>query len=248
MKRIFGRIRLSLFNQSKIGKYLGYAFGEIILVVIGILIALQINNWNENRKSKQELDRIYLSIIDEIDNDVQILNEYLPIFEWKVNTLTRILNGAYSAEDWINNDSLYRSFSSYPDFAISQEKSNLLKTKVALDQESRDLNNLIADFHNKYTVDIDIKSREAFTSFHRNYAYWEEHEAWFFQAFWQEKFDKLSLYATRSPIFKNKIAFINALLRRLFLALDSYRKDAIILQKEIESYLIIHRDMAPSSK
>lgn len=60
MKRIFGRIRLSLFNQSKIGKYLGYAFGEIILVVIGILIALQINNWNENRKSKQELDRIYL--------------------------------------------------------------------------------------------------------------------------------------------------------------------------------------------
>ena len=117
-----------------------------------------------------------------------------------------------------------------------------------MDQKSRDLNNLIADFYNKYTVDIDIKSREAFTSFHRNYAYWEEHEAWFFQAFWQEKFDKLSLYATRSPIFKNKIAFINALLRRLFLALDSYRKDAIILQKEIESYLIIHRDMAPTSK
>lgn len=110
-----------MINQSKFGKYIGYAFGEIILVVIGILIALQINNWNENRKSKHELDRIYLSIIDEIDNDVQILNEYLPIFEWKVNTQTRILSGAYSAEDWITNDSLYRSFSSYPDFAISQE-------------------------------------------------------------------------------------------------------------------------------
>ena len=60
MKKIFGRIRLSMINQSKFGKYIGYAFGEIILVVIGILIALQINNWNENRKSKHELDRIYL--------------------------------------------------------------------------------------------------------------------------------------------------------------------------------------------
>ena len=43
--------------ENKNGKYLKYAFGEIILVVIGILIALQINNWNENRKLKnQELN------------------------------------------------------------------------------------------------------------------------------------------------------------------------------------------------
>ena len=39
-------------EKNKTGKYLKYAIGEIVLVVIGILIALQINNWNENRKSK----------------------------------------------------------------------------------------------------------------------------------------------------------------------------------------------------
>ena len=37
-------------NQNKTGRYIKYAIGEIVLVVIGILIALQINNWNENRK------------------------------------------------------------------------------------------------------------------------------------------------------------------------------------------------------
>jgi hypothetical protein len=37
-------------EKNKTGKYLKYAFGEIVLVVIGILIALSINNWNEERK------------------------------------------------------------------------------------------------------------------------------------------------------------------------------------------------------
>ena len=44
--------------ENKTGKYFKYAFGEIILVVIGILIALQINNWNENRKNKIKEKRV----------------------------------------------------------------------------------------------------------------------------------------------------------------------------------------------
>ncbi len=52
MKKFFRKIRRSLLEEGKIGKYFKYAIGEIILVVIGILIALQINNWNENRRVK----------------------------------------------------------------------------------------------------------------------------------------------------------------------------------------------------
>ena len=44
------KIRRSLVDSGSTGKYLMYAFGEIALVVIGILIALQVNNWNEERK------------------------------------------------------------------------------------------------------------------------------------------------------------------------------------------------------
>ena len=50
MIRFFSKIRQNLLSRSKTRKYVKYAFGEIVLVVIGILIALQINNWNENRK------------------------------------------------------------------------------------------------------------------------------------------------------------------------------------------------------
>jgi hypothetical protein len=50
MIKFFRRIRHRLLSENKFSKYLIYAVGEIVLVVIGILIALQINNWNENKK------------------------------------------------------------------------------------------------------------------------------------------------------------------------------------------------------
>lgn len=53
MLKFFRRIRQSLLAESKFRKYLLYALGEILLVVIGILIALQINNWNEERKEQK---------------------------------------------------------------------------------------------------------------------------------------------------------------------------------------------------
>ena len=54
MIKFFRKIRQNLLMENKTGKYFKYAIGEIVLVVIGILIALQINNWNENRVSKNK--------------------------------------------------------------------------------------------------------------------------------------------------------------------------------------------------
>ena len=58
--RFFRKIRQKLLLGNKLGKYLPYAIGEIFLLVIGILIALQINNWNQ-RKQNQKLELEYLS-------------------------------------------------------------------------------------------------------------------------------------------------------------------------------------------
>jgi hypothetical protein len=59
MLRFFRTLRQRLLTENKFSKYLLYAFGEIILVVIGILLALQVNNWNEDRKVKMK-EKSYL--------------------------------------------------------------------------------------------------------------------------------------------------------------------------------------------
>ncbi|GAB5409430.1 MAG: hypothetical protein BalsKO_17950 [Balneolaceae bacterium] len=61
-------------SENRFNKYLAYAFGEIVLVVIGILIALQINNWNETRIQKQELNELLGSVANGIKSDIRTLN------------------------------------------------------------------------------------------------------------------------------------------------------------------------------
>ncbi|MDT0559550.1 DUF6090 family protein [Ichthyenterobacterium sp. W332] len=67
MIKFFRKIRQNLLMENKTGKYFKYAFGEIVLVVIGILIALSINNWNENRKEQNQLQIYYKQIISDLD-------------------------------------------------------------------------------------------------------------------------------------------------------------------------------------
>ncbi len=77
MIKFFRRIRYDFMEKNKTGKpawpagrYLKYAIGEIILVVIGILIALQINNWNENQKLDSKKQEYYVQLLDDLDNDL----------------------------------------------------------------------------------------------------------------------------------------------------------------------------------
>ena len=65
MINFFKKIRKKLLSKNKLGSYVIYAVGEIILVVVGILIALQINNWNESRKQRlHEIELVKLLITD----------------------------------------------------------------------------------------------------------------------------------------------------------------------------------------
>ncbi|MCX2718460.1 DUF6090 family protein [Lentiprolixibacter aurantiacus] len=69
MLRFFRQIRQRLLADNKLSKYLLYAIGEIFLVVIGILIALQVNNWNEERKEFRQALSLLGNLKDELQQD-----------------------------------------------------------------------------------------------------------------------------------------------------------------------------------
>ena len=77
MIKFFRHIRQRLLSENKFGKYLTYAIGEIILVVIGILMALQINNWNESRKEKALAKNYYHRLISDLKADKAYANRYI---------------------------------------------------------------------------------------------------------------------------------------------------------------------------
>ncbi len=77
MIKFFRKIRQQLLTENKFSKYILYAIGEILLVVIGILIALQINNWNEGEKEKKLEDESLRKISLNIEDDILKYNEII---------------------------------------------------------------------------------------------------------------------------------------------------------------------------
>jgi len=71
MIKFFRRIRQQLLTENKFSKYVLYAIGEIVLVVIGILIALQINTWNEDRVKKIALKEHLKNMIENLNQDIK---------------------------------------------------------------------------------------------------------------------------------------------------------------------------------
>jgi len=69
MLKFFRTIRKKLIDQGNIQKYLLYAVGEILLVVIGILIALQVNNWNDDRKLVEKRVKLIQSIESDFETN-----------------------------------------------------------------------------------------------------------------------------------------------------------------------------------
>jgi len=91
MIKIFRKIRKTLVSQGNVTKYLAYAIGEIVLVVIGILIALQVNNWNASKKLRQE-EQVYLtSLHTEFSTNLHLINKDIAKSEKLIGSLGKLL-------------------------------------------------------------------------------------------------------------------------------------------------------------
>ena len=87
MIRTFRVIRKKLLSDGKTGKYLRYAIGEILLVMIGILLALQVNNWNERNKEKRLIKSYAQSLIIDLEEDIISIDD---IQTQMIELITRI--------------------------------------------------------------------------------------------------------------------------------------------------------------
>ena len=147
-------------ETGKTGKYFKYAIGEIVLVVIGILIALQINNWNEHQKAIKKEAEVIASLKQEITSNINDLEETLKInesFLIKADSLLEILNGDF--KELPTSSTIARVFD-YETLAIEiPELDNIIETNSELLIKRK---NLISEFRElKFTFNR-VKESQAF--------------------------------------------------------------------------------------
>lgn len=168
MIKFFRKIRQNLLMENKTRKYLKYAVGEIVLVVIGILIALQINNWNENRKNRIAEADYYCRILEDLELNEKLIDETSELISNKIklckelisdlnripNDRSTILNKFVVA---LRQDVFVPSNIAFEDITSSGQLKLLtdLKLKTRLIQHSTFLNNILNLLQENRNVIID---------------------------------------------------------------------------------------------
>ena len=166
MLRFFSKIRYQHAADNKMAKYLRYAIGEILLVVIGILIALQVNNWNEQRKLNNERKELIKSLISDFEETREIIAAKEAENAESIKKTSRFLSLSYTNNDNVPVDSLQYYLSGafrYPFFvptltsyeqAVATGKIGLIKDKAFL----KDISEFFTAY-NLYNQQKDIGGR-----------------------------------------------------------------------------------------
>ncbi|MGB5699586.1 DUF6090 family protein [Muriicola sp.] len=167
-----------MIKENKASKYLLYAIGEIILVVIGILIALQINNWNEKRLKQEQLISVYERILTDIDNDVQELYVNLDYYTGIEFIFQRVINDSITPDLFdVGLSRILTSFGAAT--SLNQTGVNQLKTLNVKDSLSLKIIDVYDQMElvliNSFEKRINQESRELVNIFRDNYDWYPEY-------------------------------------------------------------------------
>jgi len=170
MIRFFSQKRKNILKEGIMGKYFKYAIGEIILVVIGILIALQINNWNEARKQNNTLTSVYLIIKEDLQDDIITLKDFIKDYEDRRKpAFNAIQSKNKTREILLKNPVFVKSLLGFEDLTINKRGIGLLKSAPMYSNNIKlNLSTDINKFYNDHLIEINTSEEELSKQFLAN--------------------------------------------------------------------------------
>ena len=234
MIKFFRKIRQNLLSEGKTGTYLKYAIGEIILVVIGILIALQIDNWNDQRKAQNELKGIFKSVQQDLIQDIATANEIIEQYEVKQKIYTKLLAREITSENYRDYGATPNLTTSYQPFTVQKKGYELLGQFKINDADQNDT--LIVSISQFYTTISQLVSKSndfVQDNVFENLQYFQE-MPWFVD--WAEgrTTEEMITYFTTSEDYRKRAALHKILATDNHLKfIEQYRDEAEQLQKQI---------------
>ncbi|WP_420572459.1 DUF6090 family protein [Kordia sp.] len=152
MLKFFRSIRQRLFKQKKFKNYILYAIGEILLVMIGILLALQVNNWNEHRKSKGTLKSTLKTISSDLKRDTIRAGYLIEIIELNQENSKAVIDRKVTIENFTTYPRTRSLVTIYQPFDIQTKGYDILK-RIS-EQQENEKDSLFADLTQFYSLFI----------------------------------------------------------------------------------------------
>ena len=239
MIKLFRNIRKQLLTDGKTSKYFKYAIGEIVLVVIGILIAVGLNDWSETRKQKQEVQNIYKIIVKDLKSDRIHIDKIINQYEQRESILNRILDGKMTKEDYKNCERCTKVIIGYEDLTINKNGYNLLgkynnNTKSNIDT----LQQKIMQFYSKQLVELHADDVIIGEDLRSNYTDWKNSYSWYADFISNKNSDGFIKYAINNPDYKNRVANFYFLHLKVYVPiLKNFNKEAKVILDDINKRL-----------
>lgn len=227
MLKIFRRIRQKILFQNKISSYLLYAIGEIALVMIGILLALQVNNWNEERKAEGELNSILKTVTLDLVRDTLAANSIVSFYNENEENSLKIINKEINQNNYKECPKCLNLTSRYLSFSIQTKGYEMLKKFSNQNTIKNDtLVTAITQFYGPLIQAIDDSNEFIKKEVLSNVDIYKT-KSWFVDWIQGKKNEKMILYFTESEEYRKQVAshlLLAGKNHKLFV--DIYRKGA----------------------
>lgn len=169
MIKFFRKIRQKLLTENKFSRYLLYAIGEIVLVVIGILIALSINNWNEQQKEKNQVKNIYARVVQDFNNSAVEIDSIIKSMNRNVIVLQKLMREEIDRDSFLTDfDYLLKYFNStygFSNIQIHDKGVRMLESKIGLNYElNTEYSEALILLYSEFLYEIEV-DRDKLTAF-----------------------------------------------------------------------------------
>ena len=205
MIKIFRHIRRSLINNNQMGKYFKYAIGEILLVVIGILIALQVNNWNETRKMEKNLQNIYGIIESDLEGDIDKIQQIIEFYNTRKPYVNHVLDNELTESDY--TDSTYFNLITYaPRVSVTTRGFDLLINSLNNSADKDSLQVSLTEFYNSTISRFEFLQNYMVEDIEDNFSNWKDTYEWYPDYILNKNLDEFIAYTITNPEYKNRVA------------------------------------------
>lgn len=230
MIKFFRKIRKQLLTENKFSKYLLYAIGEVVLVVIGIMIALYFNNLNQEQIKEENLKSILVEIQRDIARDIDFTNGYIRRFKIRDSRKNLIFKNKVTEDDITSGRiNMYRGAFIRDPLRIQRTAYEKFKNEIKGIPEEYDELFLILDqlynFNGKYIEDLEISSKY---DQNKNRDFLFSHLDWFAQDEFDDVIsDEQIDFYLNEPEYRNLVMRMSQRSKSVILGVMAYRVQAL---------------------